>query len=182
MKKLLFIIALFSTITLSATEKESVLSITITNPSNADRRDVPIVVDLHEALGKKAASVQSAKVTTPSLPLGPQGLLTIQEGRAGGGSALIPSQLDDFDGDLIPDELAFVADIPARSTLSFRVECSAIPSPNTFPPRTAAFMKVWDRKYRYPYIRHLRCYLRARCTMGVGTRRFPCLYRPSSEH
>ena len=152
MKKLLFIIALFSTITLSATEKESVLSITVTNPSNADRRDVPIVVDLYEALGKKAASVQSAKVTTPSLPLGPQGHLTLQEGRARGGAALIPSQLDDFDGDLIPDELAFVADIPARSTLSFRVECSAIPSPNTFPPRTAAFMKVWDRKYRYPYI------------------------------
>ena len=83
-----------------------------------------------------------AKVTAPSLI-----------GRAGGESMrAIPSQLDDLDGDLIPDELAFVADIPARSTCSFHVSCSAVSPQKAYPPRTAAFMKVWDRKYRYPYI------------------------------
>ena len=64
----------------------------------------------------------------------------------------IASQLDDLDGDLIYDELAFVTDIPAHATRSFRVVCSAVPPQRTFLPRTAAFMKVWDRKYRYPYI------------------------------
>lgn len=105
----------------------------VTNPSDADRKDVPVVVDLHKTLKKNAAKALSAEVTSPS------------------GSSL-PSQLDDLDGNLIPDELAFVADIPARSSCSFQVQCSAVSPQMSFPPRTAAFMKVWDRKYRYPYI------------------------------
>ena len=122
------------------------VKVMVTNPSGTDRKDVPVVVDLHKALGKQVCKIQSAEVTTPSLT-----------GRAGGGS--IPSQLDDLDGDLIYDELAFVADIPAHSTVAFRIEFSAVNSPlferegsGVSRPRTAAFMKVWDRKYRYPYI------------------------------
>lgn len=117
-----------------------VLTVQVTNSSAADRRDVPVVIDLHKSLGKKAAPVLSAEVTASA-----------QKGRAGDASVL-PSQLDDLDGDLIPDELAFVADIPAQTTATFRVVCAAKPQQRTFPPRTAAFMKVWDRKYRYPYI------------------------------
>ena len=71
-------------------------------------------------------------------------------GRAGGES--IASQLDDLDGDLVPDELAFVCDVPAMSSTVLDVQFSPIPSNETYPSRTAAFMKVWDRKYRYPYI------------------------------
>lgn len=115
------------------------VSVTVTNPSNADRHDVPVVVNLHKALGKKAASVRSAKVTAPSI-----------QGRAVGGS--LPSQLDDLDGDLVFDELAFVCDVPAKVSVTFMVELSSVSLPSHFPPRTAAFMKVWDRKYRYPYI------------------------------
>ena len=111
----------------------------VTNPSGVDRKDVPVVVDLKNVLGKKTAGVVSAMVTTPSLI-----------GRAGGES--VPSQLDDLDGDLIFDELAFVADIPAHTTQTFQVVCSAVSPQRVYPPRTAAFMKVWDRKYRYPYI------------------------------
>lgn len=113
------------------------IKVEVMNPSGADRKDVPVVIDLHKVLKEKASQVISAEVTTPSFI-----------GRAGGES----SQLDDLDGDLILDELAFVADIPAHSTRSFRVEFSATLSPRTYQPRTAAFMKVWDRKYRYPYI------------------------------
>lgn len=113
------------------------IKVQVTNPSGTDRKDVPVVIDLHKVLKEKASQVISAEVTTPSFI-----------GRAGGES----SQLDDLDGDLILDELAFVADIPAHSTRSFRVECSATLSPRKYQPRTAAFMKVWDRKYRYPYI------------------------------
>lgn len=120
----------------TATGDELVFTVTVTNPCGTDRRDVPVVINLHETLGKKAATVLSAEVTVPD----------------GSPSGLIPSQLDDLDGDLIPDELAFTADIPARSTLSFKVVCSAVSPQRAFLPRTAAFMKVWDRKYRYPYI------------------------------
>ena len=121
------------------------LIVKVTNPSSTDRKDVPVVVDLHKALKEKASTVLSAEVTAlPSSKDSTPSLI----GRAGGESV----QLDDLDGDLIPDELCFVADIPANTTRSFQVVCSAVLPQRTFPPRTAAFMKVWDRKYRYPYI------------------------------
>ncbi len=113
------------------------IKVQVTNSSSTDRKDVPVVVDLKNVLGKKTAGVVSAMVTTPSFI-----------GRAGGES----SQLDDLDGDLIYDELAFVADIPAHSTATFQISFSSVSPQKSYPPRTAAFMKVWDRKYRYPYI------------------------------
>lgn len=119
------------------------LTVKVTNPSSTNRHDVPVVIDLQEALGKKAADVQSVAVYATSSPSVPSQAQT---------ERLCPSQLDDLDGDLIPEELCFVTDIPARSTSTFRVACSPSAKPNPFPPRTAAFMKVWDRKYRYPYI------------------------------
>lgn len=115
------------------------IKVQVTNSSGIDRKDVPVVVDLKKAFGKNAAGVLSAMVTTPSLI-----------GRAGVES--VPSQLDDLDGDLIFDELAFVADVPAQNTVTFQVAFSSISPQKSYPPRTAAFMKVWDRKYRYPYI------------------------------
>lgn len=127
-------------IVLAATGSAQKLTVKVTNPSDAFRHNVPIVVDLQKFLGKKAAKVLSAEVTAPS-----------ERGRVGGGNVL-PCQLDDLDGDLIPDELCFVADLPAGATVSFRVICSAVAPQKKYPARTAAFMKVWDRKYRYPYI------------------------------
>ena len=38
------------------------LKVRVTNPSDTDRKDVPVVVDLHKTLGKKAAKVNSAVV------------------------------------------------------------------------------------------------------------------------
>ena len=121
---------------------EPVFTVTVTNPSDTDRQDIPVVINLREALGDKAATILSVTVT-PSDPT------ALPDGAPSG---LLPSQLDDLDGDLIPDELAFTCNIPARSTATFKVVCSAVSPQRSFPPRTAAFMKVWDRKYRYPYI------------------------------
>ena len=118
---------------LSAKGAAPSFTVSVTNPSATDRHDVPVVIDLHKALKKKAATVLSAEVVAPS-------------------QTALPSQLDDLDGDLIPDELCFVCDFPARSTRSFKVVCSSVQPQRNYPSRTAAFMKVWDRKYRYPYI------------------------------
>lgn len=115
----------------------SVLTIKVTNPSGADRKDVPVVIDLHKTLKKKAANVLSARVTALPSKDSAQGE---------------PVQLDDLDGDLIPDEMAFVCDVPANTTATYKVQFLPISSNETYSPRTAAFMKVWDRKYRYPYI------------------------------
>ncbi len=105
----------------------------VTNPSNQDRCNVPVVVSLQDALGQKATNIISAVVYDSQ-------------------SKEIPSQLDDLDSDLTMDELAFVADIPAATTCTFQIACSDVMPQKQYPARTAAFMKVWDRKYRYPYI------------------------------
>ena len=133
MKQLITLLALLPIAAAAQTFK-----VEVSNPSNTDRKDVPVVVDLHKTLKKKAVTVLSAEVTAPTL--------------TGQGSGLIPCQLDDLDGDLIPDELCFVCDVPARSAATFEVVCSAVSPQKDYPPRTSAFMKVWDRKYRYPYI------------------------------
>ena len=115
------------------TAEAQTFKVSVTNPSAADRRDVPVVVDLHKALGKRVGSVQSAVVTDSH-------------------QTELPSQLDDLDGDLVADELAFVCDAPARATVTFTVTCSSTQPQRAYTPRVNAFMKVWDRKYRYPYI------------------------------
>ena len=58
----------------------------------------------------------------------------------------IPSQLDDLDGDLLPDELAFVIDLPARGTRQVTVTLSATKTQKTYPPRVFAQMLVRDAK------------------------------------
>lgn len=58
----------------------------------------------------------------------------------------IPSQLDDLDGDLLPDELAFVIDLPARGTRQVTVTLSAAKTQRTYPPRVFAQMLVRDAK------------------------------------
>ena len=127
------IITLLTLMAVAVVAPAQKLTVKVTNPSSTLRRDVPVVIDLHKAFKKKAAQILSAEVTAPS-------------------HTLLPCQLDDLDGDLIPDELCFVTDIPARSTMTFKVACSAVSPQRNYLPRTAAFMKVWDRKYRYPYI------------------------------
>ncbi|MCR5181088.1 MAG: DUF4861 domain-containing protein [Bacteroidaceae bacterium] len=132
--------AFVSTFALGTASAQS-FNVKVTNPSSTDRHDVPVVIDLHKALGKKAAAVVSAVVTAPSSQSGNRF-----------GHVEVPSQLDDLDGDLLPDELCFVCDLPAKASLSLRVVCSDNVAQKSYAPRTAAFMKVWDRKYRYPYI------------------------------
>lgn len=58
----------------------------------------------------------------------------------------IPSQLDDLDGDLLPDELAFVIDLPARGIRQVTVTLSATKTQKTYPPRVFAQMLVRDAK------------------------------------
>lgn len=58
----------------------------------------------------------------------------------------IPSQLDDLDGDLLPDELTFVIDLPARGTRQLTVTLSAAKTQKAYPPRVFAQMLVRDTK------------------------------------
>ena len=128
--------AMAALLTMAANISAQTLQVEVTNPTGELRMDVPVVINLHETLGEAAATIQSAEVTFSATPT----------------TNAIPSQLDDLDGDLIPDELCFVTDIPANATKHFDIVCSRVAPMKAYSPRVNAFMKVWDRKYRYPRI------------------------------
>ena len=65
------------------------------------------------------------------------------------GSEEIPSQLDDLNGDLRPDELAFVIDLPAKSKKTVTVTLSSAKSDKTYPARVYAEMLVSDKRGKH---------------------------------
>lgn len=118
-----------------ATASAQALTIAVTNRSDFARKDAPVVVNLHQYL-PAGINITSA-------------IITDADGHE------YPSQLDDMDGDLVPDELAFTANLPAKGKTNFVVTLSTTEPQRHYPPRTDAFLKLWDRKYRYPRINHI---------------------------
>lgn len=64
----------------------------------------------------------------------------------------IPSQLDDMDGDLRADELAFVADIPAHGEERFTIMLSDETGQNRYEMQTDAYIKMNDIKEKHPRV------------------------------
>ena len=62
------------------------------------------------------------------------------------GTQEIPSQLDDLDGDLKADELAFVLDMPAQSSRKVSVTLSQKKSQSAYKPRVFATLLARDAK------------------------------------
>ena len=65
------------------------------------------------------------------------------------GNTEIPSQLDDLNGDLRADELAFVIDLPAKSKKTLNITLSATKSDKVYPARVFAEMLVSDKKDKH---------------------------------
>lgn len=65
------------------------------------------------------------------------------------GAKEIPSQLDDLDGDRMVDELAFVLDVPCRSSKSLRIVLSSEKSDRKYPACVFAEMLVSDRNNKH---------------------------------
>ena len=87
MNKILSLLVLMAVAVAAPAQK---FTVKVTNTSAIDRHDVPVVVDLHKALGKKVATILSAEVIAPNAT-----------SRTHGAGILVPCQLDDLDGDLI---------------------------------------------------------------------------------
>lgn len=125
---LLFILCLLCGLPASAQQATGAttvrLTVTVGNDWNRDKTDEPVVIRLAEV--KPAFRVQSATVTD--------------------GDREIPSQLDDLDGDRKADELAFVIDLPARSTRRLTVTLSSEKTGRSYPARVFAQMLVKDAK------------------------------------
>ena len=65
------------------------------------------------------------------------------------GTIEIPSQLDDLNGDRKADELAFVADIPANSSKTFRLSLSTRKTDKKYPSQVYAEMLISDKKGKH---------------------------------
>lgn len=115
-----------------APEGTRTLEVTVENPLSVERKDVPVVVDL-TAYVQPGERIASARVT--------------------GDGGEIPSQLDDLDGDLRPDELVFVADLAARGRATFRVTLSDTEPQEAYMPRVHAHIKLFDSKLQYPEVK-----------------------------
>ena len=98
--------ALLAATCFTAQAEDKIWNIEIENPSNKAKVDEPVVLDLRQLLGDNSMfCVKSA--------------IVMDEGTE------IPSQLDDMNGDLRFDEMAFVINLPAKSKKTVSVTLSS---------------------------------------------------------
>ena len=100
------------------------ISVEVTNSWSKDKSDAPVVLKIKDL--QPGFRVRSAVVMN--------------------GSEEIPSQLDDLNGDLKADELAFVMDIPAQSKKTLAITLSSAQADKTYPARVFAEMLIRDAK------------------------------------
>ena len=113
----LFLLSLMAT----AASASKTITVSVSNPINIARADVPIIINL-----ANYGEVRSALVT-----------LNGQE---------IPCQLDDLDQDETFDELCFLADLQGREKKQYTVTLLAEGEPRTYPARVYAEMVLSNTK------------------------------------
>lgn len=126
MKKNIFILlCLLCGLPLSIFAQQTVqLTVEVGNQWKTDKTDAPVIMRLNEV--NPGFRVRSAVVMH--------------------GNEEIASQLDDLDGDLKADELAFVINVPAKSKKVLTVTLSSEKTDKTYPARVFAEMLVRDAK------------------------------------
>lgn len=131
--------AFLLTLSLSATAQT--LTLKVTNPSSIDRKDEPVAVKFREQKSIKSEVIK-AYVT--------------------GEKGIVPSQLDDLNGDLRYDELFFVTDIPAHTTQTFTItlnadtpEAAEVKTSLEASPRIYTALQLRDKKDLHPDVRRV---------------------------
>lgn len=129
-KHILLCMALFMGANIYSQNAEKTIEITISNEWKKDKIDEPIVINLNKLnLGFTAKSV------------------TVWDG-----NKEIPSQLDDMNGDARADELAFVIDMPGKTSKDLRIVLSDAKSNKQYPARTYAQMMAYGHNNKLAYI------------------------------
>ncbi len=114
----LTVLAAFS----SALMASRTLTVTVTNPSNTVRTDVPVVISL-----APYGMIQSALVTQAS-------------------GQEVPCQLDDLNLDETFDELCFLADLGKKEKKQYTVKLEDVGQPRSYPARVYAEMVLSNTK------------------------------------
>ena len=120
MKKLICSLLLLAACTIAASASQSI-TVSVSNPQNASRHDVPVVIQLFPY-----GEVRSALVT-----------LNGQE---------IPCQLDDLNQDETFDELCFLADLDKKEDKQYVVTLYESGEPRPYPARVFAEMVMANTK------------------------------------
>ena len=120
-------IVIFLGIALIANAEEKSFTVTVSNNWSGAKESVPVVITLNGLnCGFEVKSV------------------IVKEGETE-----LPSQVDDLDGDRRMDEIAFVTDLPAYSTKTFRIVVSSGKAQKEYPSRVFAEMLVSDKNNRH---------------------------------
>ena len=112
--------AVMTTATMAGTYQPEHL--TVTNPAQADRSDVPVVIGVPDGVTSALVRVE--------------------------GIGEVPCQLDDLDQNDTFDELCFLLDLKARQSVSVEVTYSDTAAPRTYPARVFAEMLVRNDKVK----------------------------------
>lgn len=105
----------------------SSLTVTVSNPSELKRTDVPVVIEVPAC----AKDIKSLAVREhPDMPY----------------------QIDDLDGDRRPDEIVLLVDLMPKETVTLTLDLSSSPETRTFAPGTSAYIKLNDKNKKYPEI------------------------------
>ncbi len=124
-QKLFFLLCLLGGASASMMAQQTkAFSVEVKNEWTNEQKDAPVVIDL------KAVPVD----------------FRVQSAVVKEGNTEIPSQLDDLDGDLKADELAFVIDMPAQGTRKLDILLSAEKSEKTYESRVYATLLARDAK------------------------------------
>lgn len=105
----------------------SSLAVTVTNPLQESRIDVPVVVNIPSSAG----SVTSARVTNASG---------------------VPCQLDDMNADGVADELVMLINMKPGEIRTLNVALSTDGTPDKVEAGTHAYIKLNDKNKKYPEI------------------------------
>lgn len=117
----------------SSMAEEYSLQIIASNNGEKNKVDEPVVLNLNEL--RVPFEIKSAIVLY--------------------NNEMIASQLDDLDGDNIPDELAMVLDVPASSKCILEIRLSSEKSERTYPSRVYAEMLLSDKNGKHQHIKSL---------------------------
>lgn len=135
MKKIpmfLFAVA-FCNVCAMAQENEKTVNVLVENNWNREKMNEPVVLNLKDI--KTGFNVKSVTVWD--------------------GEKEVASQIDDLDRDCVMDEVAFVADIPAKAKKQFRVVLSDRKSDKTYPAKVHAQMRLNDKSKKNPFIQSM---------------------------
>lgn len=119
-----FLLLCACTLTAQSQPSTKTISVEVSNSWSKDKADAPVVLKIKDL--QPGFRVRSAVVMN--------------------GNEEIPSQLDDLNGDLKADELAFVMDIPAKSKKMLTITLSSAKTDKTYPSRVFAEMLIRDTK------------------------------------